>query len=53
MVQIFQTVDIPGTEPETSNLEMQYFYNSAICFLCYLPVKQGSKLKHDVPKNFF
>ena len=23
----------------------------AICFLCYSPVKQGSKLKHDVLKN--
>ena len=44
VVQIFRMMDIPGIDQETSNLEMQYFYNSAICFLCYSPVKQGSNM---------
>ena len=48
----FPAVDIPGTEPETSNSETQYVYNSANCFLCHSPVKQASKLKHDVLKKF-
>ena len=43
----------PEKYPGTSSVEAWYFYNSATCFLCYSPVKQGSKLEHENLKNFF
>ena len=50
---IFQTVGIPGIEPVTYHLEMQYFYNSGICFLRYSLVTQGLKIKTGCPNQFF
>ena len=45
VVENFYTVHTQGIVPGTSSAEVQYFYNSATCFLCYSPVKQASKLK--------